>query len=851
MSWVLRMVWRETRTSWTRLGFFFLCVGIGVAAIVALRSVVQNVRTALTSEARHMVGGDVLVQANRPFAGPVRDRLMAEIGTSAVLGTTDVIDTQTMAAPDAAAGNGNVRLVEIRGIEAAFPFYGALELEDGLAYDHSLLRDHGTIVQPELLAALDLRVGDRLRMAGQTFTIRGTLARDRVQRSGGIAFGPRVYVDLADLRATSVLGFGSRATYQVLIRTTEQEVAPLTERLRAAFKQDTIGVRSWQTLEDRIGQNLVTAENYLSLVGFAIVVLGGIGVWSVTRVIVQQKIRSVAILKCVGATSGRLLAIYLLQVLTLAAGGCVVGVGIAVGALALIPARMLTPLGVSHLTITPSAAAQGIAVGLLVSCLFALVPLLDIRRVKPLLLLRADTAGTARRRDWQSALAAVAILGALLLVAIWQAHSFRAGIFVMLGLAAITAALWLASLLLLRVTRPLAASSNFALRHAVISLGRPGNQTRVILMAVGLGCFFILGVRALQANLLADFATQVGPSSPDLVLIDIQEDQLESIRSVIAPHLRAPARITPLMRARVVAVAGSRVQLGSVDQVRAVRPLAREFGVTFRPALEPNERVVDGAFWTAGESGAAVPNGADTEVSIEQELAEASKIGLGDLVTFDLAGVRLSARVSSVRAVTWGDSQNGGFVFVLKPAPSVLRAAHSYIGFLQVTDSGTTRGAVQRDLVRSHPNVSVIDVRDVLQSIREVIDNVTLAVTVVGAVTLISGVLILIGAVFMTKFQRVYETAIYRSLGASTRTVATMVAIEYGMLGLLAGSVGAVGALGMSWALARYLFDFEWHPPVGLLAGGLFGAVVLVGAVGVGASIDVLWRKPLETLRGE
>jgi putative ABC transport system permease protein len=211
----------------------------------------------------------------------------------------------------------------------------------------------------------------------------------------------------------------------------------------------------------------------------------------------------------------------------------------------------------------------------------------------------------------------------------------------------------------------------------------------------------------------------------------------------------------------------------------------------------------------------------------------------------------LRARITGVRSVDWEDSQNGGFVFVLRPAPAVQRAAHSYVGFLQVVDDPLQRGALQRDLVRSHPNVSVIDVRDVIASIREIVDNVTLGITIVGAVTLAGGVLILVGAVAMTKFQRLYETAIYRTLGASTRVIAAMMATEYGVLGTLAGLLGTAGGFGLSWILSEYLFDIDWQPSAALFAAGVVGTSAAVVTVGVTASLDVLRRKPLATLRSE
>lgn len=851
MGFVLRMAWRETRASWVRLLFFFGCVALGVAAIVVLRSVVGHVRTTLTREARNIVGADVVIQAQRPWTPELLTQIDQALDGRGVRDRTEIVDTQTMAMPVGGENPGAVRLVEVRGIESAYPFYGSPEIAAGTPYSHALVEQHGVLVQPELLVLLGLKVGDEVKLAGQTFTIRGVVTKDRVQRSGGIAFGPRVYVDLADLRQTALLGFGSRATYSLFLRVDEPSIDNLTAHLRRTFRRDVIGVRSWHSLEDRLGENLTTAENYLSLVGFAIVVLGGIGVWSVTRVVVLQKMRSVAILKCLGASSGRVLATYVLQVLWLATGGSLLGLAIAAVAIAMIPHRLLEPIGITSVGVTPSGAAQGVAVGLLVSLLFALVPLLEVRRVKPLLLLRADTVATARRRDWQSILSGVAVLVALALVAVWQASSWRAGMFVSGGLAVVGLALLGLNTVVIRLVGRFARSSRFAVRHAVLSLGRPGSQARVILMSVGLGCFFVLGVRAMQVNLLSSFALQLGRNSPDLVLIDVQKDQVDGVRAAVAPYASAPPRMMPLLRGRVVGVEGRRVNLPTADDVRKQGELTREYGLTFRDALQDNERVIAGKFWSEPLTTAKTPDGFDTEVSVEQLVREQANVEVGDTMRFDIAGRVLAARVTSIRKVTWDEAQNGGFVFVLRPGPAVEHTAHTYVGFLQVTQSSEARGAVQRDLAKAFPNVSSIDVRDVLASIKEVVDNVTLGVTIVGAVTLAGGVLILVGAVAMTKFQRLYEAAIYRTLGASTRMIASMVAIEYGLLGALAGALAAAGALALSYVLARWLFDIEWQPAPALLASGVLITAVAVALVGLAASIDVLVKKPLGTLRGE
>jgi putative ABC transport system permease protein len=383
-----------------------------------------------------------------------------------------------------------------------------------------------------------------------------------------------------------------------------------------------------------------------------------------------------------------------------------------------------------------------------------------------------------------------------------------------------------------------------------VSLRRPGNQTRVILTAVGLGCFFVLSIRAVQSNLVAEFGAQVGATSPDLVLIDVQRDQVDGVREAIKPFEREPPRMMPLMRARVLGVEGKNVNLPTPEAIRKQGRLTREFGITYRDELQANERLTAGTFWK-GAASAPPDSAVETEVSISEEVRRDASVGVGDLVRFDVAGQVVRARVTSIRRIAWDETQNGGFFFVLRPGPYLARVPHTFVGFLQIGSDPERRAALQRELVQKFPNVTSIDVRAVVDSIRAVLDKITLGITVVGAITLGAGILILAGAVAMTKFQRLYEAAIYRTLGASTRVLTAMVAVEYGLLGLLAGILGAAGAFGLSWALVRFLFDMTWRPVPGLLAIGAILTAVVVCGVGLAASVDVLVRKPLGTLRRE
>jgi putative ABC transport system permease protein len=845
MTFVLRMVARELRASWRRLLFFFICVAIGVGAIVALRSVIQSVRAGLMREARAIVSADVLVSTNRPWTTDVRQRLDRSLASAPILERLESIETATMVRPEHGAA---AKMVELKGVQKGFPLYGQIVLADDLTFSHDLLRNRGTLVRPELLVQLGIRTGDRLVIGGQPFTVRGVIEQEPGRRVGAFSFGSRVLVDLDDLKATGLLTFGSRANYQLQLRVKDEAVASLVRDLRRDFRNDFVNTRSYQSTEDDIGEDLQRAENYLSLVGFIMVILGGIGVWSVTRVFVRQKIRSVAILKCVGATTGKILSTYVVQVTLLGLTGSLLGVVMAWIAIASIPASIAASFGNVSYGLTVSAVLQGLFVGLVVSVLFALAPLLEVRRVKPLILLRGLDAQIPRARiDWIQIGVITVVTAALVSVAAWQAASWRVGLIVCGGFAIVSLILHGAGVLLVRAVRPLAATPWFPLRHAVGSLRRPGNQTRVILLAVGLGSFFVIGVRVLQSNLIEEFSISLDQAGADMFLIDIQQDQLEGIRQLVKSRAGVEPRLIPVLRARVTAVSGKENNLDTVSDVRR-RGLGREFVITYRNHLEPNEKLIKGTFWSGQPP---LPDDtAELQVTIEKSIQDRTRVAVGDLMRFDILGRTVTARVMGIREVEWGDARNGGFMFVFRPGP-LERAPHSYIGTLRAPDVVSERAAFQRDLVAAYPNVSAIDVREVLATIRGIVDNVTFAISIVGGVAVASGVLILIGAVAMTKFQRVYEAAILRTLGASTRLLTTMVALEYSALGLLAGCIGAGGALALSWGICRYVFEIDWHPAPAVLAIGAALTTALVGIIGVVASFDVLRKKPLATLRAE
>lgn len=845
MRFVLAMAGRETRAAWKRLLFFFVCIAVGVGAIVALRSVIQSARLVLTREARTLLAADVMISTNRPWAPAVRQRIDARIAAAPVLGRTESIETATMVRP-ADPARPVAKMVELRAIQREFPLHGAVTLQGGRPYSYSLVENRGALVRPELLTQLGLAIGDKIIIGKDTFTIRGAIAAEPGRRGGAFSLGPRVLIDFADLQHTGLITFGSRASYQILLRLDESAIGPLVKDINAQFREQFISARSFRATEDAIGEGLSRTENYLSLVALVIVVLGGIGVSSVTRVFVQQKIKSIAVLKCLGAGSRQVLAVYLLQIVALGLAGSLLGVALAGAAIVSIPERFSSS-GDVHITyaLTRSAVAQGLGIGVIVSLLFALVPLLDVRHVKPSLLLRHEAAHR-RRLDWVK-WACIGVLAAgLVSLAAWQSASLSIGLAVSAGFAGVALVLHLAGRALVRAAAPLTYSSWFPMRQASLRLSRPGNQTRVILLAVGLGSFFIIGVRSLQANLLQDLSMELSDASPDMFLIDIQRDQAGPLRAFLDARLDPgkTATLIPVLRARVTGVRGREVNLERYEDVRGRGSLAREYVITYRNRLEPNETVRQGEFWTRADAPAS------PEVSIEQSIHERFTINVGDTMRFDVLGRIVEVRVSSVREVNWKDSRRGGFMFVFSPGVFE-QAPQMFIAPMTGPADVTRRAQFQHDLVAGFPNVSVIDLREILENVKAVLRNVTLAITVVGLLVGLSGGLILVGAVAMTKFQRVYEAAIFKTLGASTRALASMLVLEYGLLGTLAGVIGSAGAIALTWGVSRYALEIPWQIYPAVNMGGVAITAVLVALVGVASSLDVLRKKPLSTLRAE
>jgi putative ABC transport system permease protein len=842
LRFILQMARREMRSSWRRLLFFFLCIGIGVGSIVALRSTIQNINRAMAGEARTLLTADVQVDSTREWKPETRAIIERVAQPPRVLARTETIESNTMVRPADAAHEGAL-MVELKGIEPPYPLYGEFKLTDGSRFDHGLLANGGAVVASLLLERLQLKVGDKIKIGESTFEIRGAFEREP-GGGGGFRLGPRVFIERGAVEATGLVGFGSRARRRLLLKTEEGALESVVQSLRQELKGQLVNVNSYRDSQENLSEQFARTENYLSLTGLIVLVLGGVGVSSVTRVFIEQKKRTIAVLKCIGGTGRRIISAYLAQVIALGLMGSMLGILLAKGALVLVKnylAESLPPNMTFELS--PGAVAQGLALGLLISILFAALPLLRIRHIKPNMLLREDESDErVRGFDWTRWATAVLMTLGLLLVASWQAGSLRVGLFFLAGLAVTAAALYVTAGILARLVSRVRHIRSFALRQAVNSLYRPGNQTRVIIMAVGLGVFVVMAIQSLQANLLQEIDITRRTNLPNMFLIDIQSDQKKGVEDLIEQATGTRPELIPTVRARIYAINGVEVDLEQREMRQQRGRLGREYVVTYRSHLETNETIVAGAFWDRAPS-------AEAEVSIEEGMRGLSGLDVGSSITFDILGRKIPARVTSIRRVDWRNSRTGFMVLfrpgVLESAPQMLIAP------INGPEREPERSRFQRALLDRYPNISVIDVAEVVSALSRILNNVTLAVSFLGGFVLLCGALILVGSVSMTKFQRIYEFAVLKTLGSKRKILLVILFVEYGLLGLVAGLVGALASVALSYAVTRFVFEIPWELSPLIMLAGILITVALVMLVGVVSSANVLARKPLHILRAQ
>jgi len=847
MGFVLRMAAREIRAAPRRLLLLTGSIAIGVAALVAIDSFTDNLRDSVRGQAQGLLGADLALSSRQPLpkaAEAVLDTLAAR-GSSVARLTS----FSGMAYVPRTSGT---RLVQVAAVESGYPFYGEIRTAPATAW-RELQRGGRVVVDPSLLSALVARVGDTLALGEARFVISGTIVSAPGNVGVRAAFGPRIYIPAGDLASTRLLGFGSRAEYEAYVRL-PPNASPqaLAERFRPGLLPERVRVRTVAEDQENLNDALGRLAGYLGLVALIALLLGGIGVASGVVVFIRQRLETIAVLRCLGASAGRVLAVYAAEAGAMGLAGSVAGAAVGVLVQRLVPGLLagLLPVDVRSM-VSPRAVALGVGMGLCVALVFALLPLLAIRRVPPLAALRRDLEPERVRRldPWRGA-AVAALAASTVALAALQVGSWRQGTIFAGGVAVALLALWGASRGLIGAARRwLPGNWPYVWRQGVANLQRPSNQTATVVLAIGFGAFLLGTLFLVQYNLLRTLRISGGPTRPNVVLFDIQPDQLIAVERETAAGGYRSAGPVPIVPMRIQSINGRPVTLALADTGRDEDggrgprngwALRREYRSTYRDTLVASEHLVSGRWWAKG----AAPG----QISVERDLARELGVGVGDRIVWDIQGVPLPTRVTSLREVDWARFEPNFFVVF---APGALeRAPQTYVTLTRI-DRAVDRGAFQRRIAERLPNVTTVDLSSVQETLERLIDRVLLAIRFMALFTLGTGTLVLVGALATSRFQRIREGALLRTLGATRAQLLRIVLSEYLSLGLLAAAVALALAGVAGWALARFVFEGTFALPLLPLAGLGAAVVALTVAVGLANSREVLRRPPLEVLRSE
>lgn len=842
MDFIFRMAWRDSRRSRSRLILFSFSVVLGIAALVAIGSFTANLRAAIESQAKTLLGADLAVTSRAPFTPEVQ-RYLDKLGGE----SSEEVSLASMAL---FPNNGNqTRLVSVRAVSGKYPFYGDVVTSPAGA-EHTV-RDEGgaeALVEATLMTQFGAKVGDTVKVGEQTFRIAGALEKMPGDSAAIAMLSPRVYIPLGRLNETGLVAPGSLLRYRTFFKLGPNvNVESVVRDMRERFGTLRLG---FDTVEERkrdLGQGLKNVYSFLSLIGFVSLFLGGIGVASAINVYIGQKISTVAVLRCLGASAQQSFAIYLVQGIVLGLLGSIAGAVIGIAVQLLLPAvvKDFLPFNVDFF-ISWAAVTRGMGAGLIICVVFTALPLLSVRTISPLLALRSAFVEKTKRRDgWKVALyflIAASVVG----FAVWQTGRWSIG----LGFAAGLAITFLVLAALARAVswmarRWLPRGLPYVWRQGVANLHRPNNRTVLLLVSLGLGTFLLLTLGLARETLLAQIRGRGAGDRPNILFFDIQDDQIDPLSKLLADEGAPLKAKAPIVTMRLSEWKGRPIEEVLKDHALRIPgwTLRREYRSTFRDRLTETEKL------TAGEFVASVP--ADTSpipISVEEGLAKEMQLKLGDELTWDVQGVPLKTRVASLRTVDWQRLQPN--FFVVFPT-GVLEAAPKFFVVATRAPTNADSARIQQRVVQQFSNVSAIDLALILQTLDSIFSKVEFVVRFMALFTVATGVIVLIGAVMTGRYQRVREAVLLRTLGATRRQLVQIQLAEYAVLGVLAALTGGLLAFGGNALLAKFVFEVPVIAPVGLLGWAVFGVTTITVVTGVLSNRGVATYPPLEVLRQE
>ncbi len=837
MSWLFKMAWRDAKASRVRLVLFMASIVLGIAAVVSIQLFRDNLQDNIQQQSKSLMGADYLIDIDET----PNERAQAIIDSLNPV-ATEVNFVSMIAFPK----NGGTKLVRVRGLEGAFPIYGKMKTQPELA-SSTYQDDNGALVDATLMLQYNIKPGDSIKVGELTLPIIGSLNSLPGSSAVMSSVAPPVVIPFGLVPDTELLQFGSRKEYQYYYKAdATTDLIQLEEVLEPMLDAEKADLDTHTSTSRRLGRRYENMGKFLNLVAFIALLLGCVGIASSVHIYIREKLKHIAVLKCLGASRRQSFLIYLIQIAGIGIiGGCIGGL-IGIGIQESFPyiLQEFLPFEVS-ISITAQPVIMGIVLGFLMAVLFALLSLLNTWYVSPLQALRiSDTSNSNKPK-----VARFAVFGAivlfLFLFSYWLLEHIPYAIAFVIGMLITFAILaGVATLIMKLIKLWFPKSLGYTTRQSLLNLYRPNNQTLVLIVAIGLGTFLISTLYFTKDILLAKTEVGSGAQSANIIMLDVQPEQGEAISNTIAGNDLEVIDNIPLVTMRIHSVKG--MEANEVQQDTTIRMrrwvFNHEFRTTYRDSLIASEEILEGEWVSEVSAGELIP------ISISDNVAEDAQVTIGDKIVFNVQGVLMETVVGSIRMVDWGQLQlNFSVVF----PKGVLEKAPQFNVLTTNAPNEASSARLQQAVVKDFPNVTIIDLRQVYTIVEDILSKVTWIINFMAFFSILTGIIVLIGSVRTSKYQRIKESVLLRTLGAQNKQILKISALEYLLLGLVGSLVGIVLALISAMLLALFVFNEPFVPSV--IPFVVFLPIISLLVLGIGLSNirGVLNSSPLEVLRRE
>ncbi|WP_432673315.1 ABC transporter permease [Flavobacterium sp. SM2513] len=829
------MAWRDGKASLSRLMLFMASIILGIAAVVSIQLFSDNLKQNIQSQSKSLMGADFVIDSKQEPSEKVL-AIVDSLGADA----SEVNFVSMAAFPK----NGGTKLVKVRAMEGQFPFYGTITTEPAEA-GQNYQRLGGALVDATLLLQYKMKPGDSIKIGELTLPIIGVLQSIPGTTAISTSVAPTVLIPYRLLGQTDLLQLGSRKEYQYFFKAPNANLTTLSEKLNPVLEAENADLDTHISTSERLGKRYDNVGRFLNLVAFIALLLGCIGIASSVHIYIKEKLRNVAVLKCLGASRRQTFLIYLLQIISIGLVGGLIGSAIGAGIQYAFPYILqdFLPFNV-EVIISGQPVLMGVALGVLMSVLFALLPLLGTWYVSPLEVLRNSEDNLQKPKFARNAVYATIVVF-IYLFSFWMLKDaldgliFTGGIFVTIAIMA-----GVAHLFIQLIKKYFPSSWGYTKRQSLLNLFRPNNQTMVLVLAIGLGTFLISTLYFTKDILLAKTSLENKKNDANIILLDVQAEQETALLQTFKNKGLDVIDNVPIVTMRMQRIRGRSVNEMRQDTTIDMRKwvLNHEFRVTYRDALSKTEELIEGEWTGKATSGKPVP------ISISDNLAKDADLKLGDKVVFNIQGVLMETFVGSIRKVDWTSLQIN---FTVLFPTGVLENAPQFNVITTYVPTKESSAALQRDLVEKYPNVTILDLRQVFTIVEDILDKIAWIINFMAFFSILTGLIVLVGSVRNSKYQRIKESVLLRTLGAKSKQILQITALEYIYLGILGSLTGVLLSLIGSQLLALFLFKEPFIPSAIPFLVFLPGITFLVVLIGLSNLKSVLNSPPLEVLRKE